>query len=583
MEYSKLGPALISALADHRDRDEGRLVRSSQTLGLVTVRSREPKPARAVVFLHCDAAADLSHLATRDVVINQSTGSVRTAIVPLDRIETVAEDPAIQRISLSRRLKTTMDQAQATVHVADYVTRTGASGKGVVIGVVDTGIDAQHPAFRRRVLSIWDQTLPGPGVPEGGYGAELTGTQLQLSRDEVGHGTHVAGTAAGKDTKFPGVAPGARLVIVKTDLTDAHIADGVDYCFRVAADLGLPCVVNLSLGGHADAHDGTDGLSQFIDSRVGPGRIACVAAGNEGNDDIHATVKVPGGGTRSVRMTVPTTADDSGPSTVFVNGWYDDVDRLEVAVAGPSGVSTPFQARQTTGNPALSYSLPDGRVRIIAGGPDPANGDHNVAIEITRHTGSFSVAGGTWVLRFRGATVKGSGRVDLWALDDLGGVTRFGGQAVADEMKIGSPGAAANVVTVAAFTTRPQWRDRSGTTWENGETLDDVSSFSSEGPRRDGVRKPDVAAPGSMIVSAFSRDSAPDPAFVVDARHVAMQGTSMATPFVTGVVALLLQANPLLDPDQVRAALRKASAIPGKRAGSWDKKWGAGLLDVGQL
>ena len=168
-------------------------------------------------------------------------------------------------------------------------------------------------------------------------------------------------------------------------------------------------------------------------------------------------------------------------------------------------------------------------------------------------------------------------------LDDLGGVTRFGGAAATDEQKVGSPGSSSEVVTVASYTTRPEWTDRQGNTWDNGEGLDDVSSFSSEGPRRDGVRKPDVTAPGAMLVSAFSRDSSPQAAFVVDTRHVAMLVPCMACPFVAGVVALLLQGDPTLTPANVKTALKKASSIPGKRAGAWDKKWGFGLLDAAKL
>jgi subtilisin family serine protease len=124
-----------------------------------------------------------------------------------------------------------MDVAPGKVHLPAFRNASGLSGSGVVIGVVDSGIDPNHPAFAGRILRIWDQTLPGPGVPEGGYGAELTGTLLTVSRDNHGHGTHVAGIAAGAHPIFGGVAPGAELVIVKSDLQDAHIADGIRYIF----------------------------------------------------------------------------------------------------------------------------------------------------------------------------------------------------------------------------------------------------------------------------------------------------------------------------------------------------------------
>jgi subtilisin family serine protease len=131
------------------------------------------------------------------------------------------------------------------------------------------------------------------------------GNNLVASRDEHGHGTHVAGIAAGKSSKFPGIATKAKLVIVKTSFQDAHIADGIRYVFRVASELGQPAVVNPSLGGHFDAHDGTDSLSQVIDDECGSGRIVCCAAGNEGNDSIHARILLGAPATRRFRFFIP--------------------------------------------------------------------------------------------------------------------------------------------------------------------------------------------------------------------------------------------------------------------------------------
>jgi len=181
-----------------------------------------------------------------------------------------------------------MDVALGKVHLPTFRNDSGLSGQGVLLGVIDTGIDPNHPDFQGRILRVWDQTLPGPGVQEGGYGVELTGPFLSVSRDTVGHGTHVAGIATGTGAIFGGVVPQAELVIVKTSFQTAHIADAVRYIHRIARELGRPVVMNLSLGGHADAHDGSDPLSEIIDSESGPGCIICCAAGNEGNDDIHA-------------------------------------------------------------------------------------------------------------------------------------------------------------------------------------------------------------------------------------------------------------------------------------------------------
>jgi subtilisin family serine protease len=148
-------------------------------------------------------------------------------------------------------------------------------------------------------------------------------------------------------------------------------------------------------------------------------------------------------------------------------------------------------------------------------------------------------------------------------------------------MKIGSPGAAAGAITVASYTTKVEWTDIDGNARQAGLTLDDISDFSSEGPVRKGAQqKPDAAAPGAMIVSCLSSKSGPRRADMVNGNFRVMAGTSMATPFVVGLTALLLERDPGLDWNGVRAKLRSHSAIPGKPAGSYDTKWGFGLIDA---
>jgi subtilisin family serine protease len=416
-------------------------------------------------------------------------------------------------------------------------------------------------------------------LAEGRYGVELSDALMQVSRDTIGHGTHVAGIAAGDDPVFGGVAPGAELVIVKSDLLTAHIADGIRYVFRVAGELGRPAVVNLSLGGHGDAHDGTDSLSAVIDASSGPGRIVCCAAGNEGNDDIHAQVEVPAGGRRSVAFAVPRPAPGQGPLSAVLNGWYSGADRLEVAVVSPGGTQTPFQPVLTDESPVRAYELADGVVRLTTPGPDPANGDHNFLVEVEPAAASTASGPGAWRLRVRSSDTGAGGtkvRVDLWSVDER--LAQFTGKPVQDSMKVGSPGAAARAVTVGSYTTKVEWLDIFGTVRQAGHELDDISEFSSEGPLRNGAEKPDLVAPGAMIVSALSAHSGVQPELLVDAFYTVKQGTSMACPFVAGLVALLLERDPGMDPAAVTTLLRAHSSIPDRPAGTFDAKWGYGLI-----
>lgn len=584
MDYRKVAPGLISALEDYGSQGRPGLAAHARSLGLVSSLEGSGKPARSVVFFEVEEAADLDHLAAYGVQVNQRTGRMRTGILPLESLDVVSEESAIQRIVPARYLSLKMELARAACHVPDFRQATSLSGNGVVVGVVDTGIDPKHPAFQGRILRIWDQELPGPGVAEGGYGAELTGSMIDVSRDTNGHGTHVAGIAAGEHPQFGGVAPEADLVVVKTDLQDAHIADGVRYIFRVAGELGRPAVVNLSLGGHGDPHDGSDALSLIIDSESGPGRIVCCAAGNEGNDNIHAQKTVPQGSWRSMRFRVPANMAGDPITIARLNGWYAGSDEIEVSIQSPSGFQTPYQGIITDGTPARSYQLPDGNVRIFTPGPDPINGDHNFLIEIRNPLSpAFPIAANVWRLGLKGKSVV-DGRVDVWVQDSSAALdVLFTGTSISDMMKIGSPGAANSAVTVASYTTRVEWLPSNGVRQRVGLGLNTISDFSSEGPLRNGTEKPDVAAPGAMIIAPRSADSLVNPFYITAPGYRVNAGTSMATPFVAGLVALLLERDGTLDPAGVKALLKPNSVIPGRAVGTFDPQWGFGLIDSLQL
>ncbi|MBE9008353.1 S8 family peptidase [Fortiea sp. LEGE XX443] len=575
MRHEKLSAGLLLAFEDYQHEGVQALMTHKRSLGIMAPKS-VVKPTKSLVFIYCDSDADLSHLSQHGIEVNQNTGNVRTAFLPIDSLDALSEEPAIQRIKPSRKLKLRMDVACQAVKLPEFKNKTGLTGKGVIIGVIDSGIDPKHPAFTGRILRLWDQTLPGPGVTEGAYGAELTGSLLTVSQDTNGHGTHVAGIASGADATYCGVAPDAELVIIKSDLQDAHIADAVRYVFRVADELGRPAVVNLSLGGHADAHDGSDSLSKIIDSETGPGKIACCAAGNEGNDNIHGQTSIPSGKMRGMRFNVPL----NQVGIVWLNAWYSKDSQLEVSLRSPNGFVTPFQKIITDGNPAVDHQLPDARVQIVTSGPDPSNGDYNFFVQI-RGNGPSPVMGGVWQLRVRN-TSSTNARLDVWTLDETSSVF-FTGTSVKDAVKIGAPGCADSAVTVAAYTTKVKYTDIDNQEREMGLEPNKISEFSSEGPLRNDAQKPDVAAPGAMIVSALSSNANFDKSMTVNSKFVAMAGTSMATPFVTGIIALLLQRDRNLDPTAIKELLRKNSSIPGKPCGTFDHKWGYGLINTENL
>ncbi len=585
MKYEKLSARMASLLNEYRVSGSASMMTTTRAVPLAA--DHGTAAPKVFVYLRCDENAVIAPLAGVD--IHAARGKVRTALVSLDSLDQLSEQDEIYRISPAVRFKPLNDVAATKTNLIAFKNNSGLTGNGVVVGVVDTGIDPNHPAFAGRLHSIWDQDIPGTGWGNTNYGKVLAGATLAVASDFDGHGTHVAGTAAGSDPHFGGVAPNAQMVIVKTDFTNTGIGDGIRYIFAVADALNKPAVVNLSLGGHFDAHDGSDDLSTLIDQESGSGRIVVAAAGNEGNDDIHGMATIPAQQTVDIRFTVPPTSQPGATPWVILNGWYDGNANLEISVRTSSGGSTPFQPIISGAQPAQTYIVNSSRIQVTT---PPAtstpNGDHQFLVELTPLLATSAVQGGNWRLRIHnpGATAV---RVDVWSLVPQGAHdVLFRAASNSPDMKIGSPGCAAEAITVAAYTTRNAWTDIAGANQSVGLLLDTIADFSSPGPLRNLARKPDVAAPGAMIISCRSSPASPRPTDIISSTFRVDAGTSMAAPYITGLIALLLERDGMLDPAAIKALLQANSSIPNPAGGTFpvgtfNEQWGFGLIDAGNL
>lgn len=521
--------------------------------GLLSLSSRGPTPGTPMVrvILRTEtpgAGWDLPGFRPRTVV-----GKLATGVLPITALPELSEDPEIVYIQASRPLRPCLDISVPEVGAPDVWNGVPpTAGEGVILGIVDTGVDTFHPAFRAdrdgngtlegsRILWLWDQTAPGP--PDRwplGYGEDYSRAEIEggiasgvpVSRDTSGHGTHVAGIAAGAEPSLPGIAPGAELVVVKSTFYEDTVVDGVEFVFRVAESLGLPAVVNLSLGGHGGPHDGTSLFEQAIDATLDrPGRVVVVAAGNEAEDGIHVGGVVYGPTTWHVHIQRP-----SGEASF----WHEAAAGFQVTVSlmGEELVVPP-------GTQGI-LPVPPGEVFVdnASQGPDPRNGDKTIHLTWT------SLPPGTY-LALTFAPAPAGGRIDGWLASPEYGRFQEGDSAVT----IAEPGNAFRVITVGAYTTRNRWVSRAGTQTSEYE-LYGLAPFSSHGPTRDGRVKPEMAAPGAWILSALSRDSSASPMFVApDGIHRYMAGTSMAAPHVAGICALLLSLAPDSTWEEIRAAL----------------------------
>ncbi|MCX6209552.1 MAG: S8 family serine peptidase, partial [Bacteroidetes bacterium] len=259
-------------------------------------------------------------------------------------------------------------------------------GDGVIVGVFDTGIDWDHLDFRNpadttksRILKLWDQTITpiiGEVSPSGfNYGVEYTQAQINneldgspagyvREKDLNGHGTHVAGTAAGNGAalstrKFAGVAPNADIVIVKGgngSFSDYNEINAMTYFQNVANAFGKPIVVNMSIGGQFGAHDGSNPDEIAVDDfcNSAPGRVACISAGNDNGKAIHTQLSIAANGTGSVVINVPTASGSSATDVFQISLYVNDTSSVNATITLPNGSTITANAGQSISPNVLS-------------------------------------------------------------------------------------------------------------------------------------------------------------------------------------------------------------------------------------
>lgn len=540
------------------------------------------------------------------VVRTNPGGNLVTVSLPIAKLREIAALDDVAFIQAAPKVFTRMDKAREDCNVAqcqDETSEMGSyTGKGVIVGLVDTGMEYTHIDYydsdrtETRLSRVWDQNGTG-SAPEGfNYGKEYTTAEdIKAKRyDTQGgyHAGHVLGIAAGadKESGYQGIATDAELVFVSMDDDASNVVDGVKYIFDYAESVGKPCVVNLSLGLHQGPHDGTSTFDKAFDELVGPGRIIVGAAGNEGADGIHVT-KTLSGENDSMRVMM------GGPAYYSYSGidLYGEVGSditvkyviLNTAtgeiVAESEELST---ADNTSKNLQLKHAYQSVYIQSAAG--LSACGRPEV-LTVTQPSISGNYKIGIIATSAEGTTLHAW---QLMTYDTFTETTAEGWTSPDYEYSVGEIGGTGkSVISVGSYNTKITWTTLGGSVYNYDKSeypLGGRSSFSSVGPTVDGRTKPEVSAPGYTIISAMSRYSGNTSSSNVARTNVngqyhyygAAQGTSMSSPFVTGVVALWLQANPNLTPDDVKNIIQQTARHDDFTGDEANNNYGYGKIDA---
>ncbi|MBQ3601121.1 MAG: S8 family serine peptidase [Lachnospiraceae bacterium] len=429
----------------------------------------------------------------------------------------------------------------------EMIGRENLYGKGVLIAIIDSSIDYRHPDFRNldgstRIMALWDQTISSEELnkqdssflyapPEGFYlgtlfTEEMINMALQQENvqeqrkivptvDYSGHGTHVAGIACGNgrvnDGRYRGVAPLSSILVVKLgDLEGVsfprttRLLEAIEFSIRFGEERGMPVVVNLSFGNNYGPHTGQDIVSEYINQiALRWKNNICVGTGNEGNTGRHVEGKLETGTEKEIELVI------AGVETGFnVQIWKNYQDDFDIEIISPNNQSIILQNNE---NRILFESFGNTILAINYGTPSPFQILQEIYIEwIPREEYILS---GIWRFRLLGKNIK-AGRYDFWlpAGNLIQAQTKF--LRPSPETTLTIPSAANRVISVGAY---------------NGNT-EELAPFSGRGFTRNNQIKPDIVAPGVDIMSTAPNNS-----------YAIRSGTSMATPFVSGSVALLME------------------------------------------
>lgn len=546
-----------------------------QTESLNVGYSAETRSWELIIKYH----GSLDRLREQNIVVEELIAGYAILTVPEALVDMVSDTPEIEYVEKPKRFYYGQTFPAGTSCFPPVTMRTPfLNGGGVLLAVLDSGITWDLEVFRKadgstRIRYLWDQTVSEEmgdvkygKMPDGfsigtEYTAEEINAALQMhtwdryrlipSRDLSGHGTAVAGIAAGRsaDGLYTGAAPEAELIVVKLGLPGnnggaeegfprtTEILRGVTYALWKARQLNMPLVINLSFGNSYGSHDGSSLLERFLDNASEIGKtVICVGSGNEGAARGHFAGNI----TRDSRVEL---AVGNYERSLNIQLWKNYSDVFRIRLQSPGGE----EAELTTNIQGGKYTLKQEQTRILVylGEPLPYAVAQEIYLEMIPVTGSY-INAGIWTIRLEPEmTVTGQYYLYLPAGNGRGDSTGF--YRSTPQVTLTVPSTAAKVITVGAYDpVYDTYADFSGRGYADSTRTIGVAAA--------GLTKPDLVAPGVNI-------QAPD----VYGTFTPTTGTSFATPIVSGAAALLMEwgivrgNDPFLYGEKIKAYLRKGA------------------------
>ncbi len=534
--------------------------------------NREQRTWEVIVKFH----GDISQLSDEVIKVEVLLNGYAIITIPEVLLESLSGLEQIEYIEKPKRLIYDVYEAKRSSGILTLVSgETTLTGKGVIIAVIDSGIDYFLQDFQdqngSRILFLWDQTATPNGergwlTPSGfASGVEYTKAQIDQAlatgnqtlakeivpeTDIMGHGTAVTGIAAGSNSNalYRGIAPESDLIIVKLGLPGeqglprtTELMRAITYVLKKAQELQKPVSINLSLGSTYGSHDGSSLIERFLDNASEVNRsVVCVGSGNEAASGGHTSGRLINN--KRIELAI-----GSFESSISVQLWKNYADIFKVDITAPGGERFTINMNQIG---RQTWNVLNTTVLIYVSLPTPYSINQEIFFDlIPRNTDAF-INTGIWTFDMTPVkTVTGNFQMYLPNESVRSSATRF--LAPNSELTLTIPSTASKVITVGAynslFNACADFSGRGEQTFPKALTTANLTM------------KPDIVAPGVSIMAP-----------ALGGGHEPVTGTSFATPIVTGSAALLMQwgivkgNDPNLYGEKVKAYFIKgARQLPG--------------------